>query len=67
MHIRPSLTQSAWRTVVGGAAAQGSAAASWSETFWLQRLAPDRQWLLGLERRRAQGIALPEGGTVWLY
>jgi hypothetical protein len=56
-----------WREILLGDEAAGPGMGV-LEALRLQARMPDRQWLLGLERRIVQsGAGLPGGGRVWLY
>jgi hypothetical protein len=65
IHIRPSLWRVAWQEILG---ASGRIARSRVETVRLYAMRPERQWLCGVEQRRAQtGARLRRGGRLWLY
>jgi hypothetical protein len=66
IHIRPSLWQSAWREILGaGASSNGRSA---FEQWRLYLMAPERQWIFGVERVTPQlGVRLSSGARVWLY
>jgi hypothetical protein len=68
IHIRPSRWRGAWRAILGVPAA-GRDDRSWIEGVRLYFHAPERQWLFGSERIRAQdrGLRLPRGGRIRLY
>ena len=65
VHFRPGRWGVAWREILGEDAAVPRA--SLAESLRLHALAPERQWLFGVERVRPQrGARLPAGGQVWL-
>jgi hypothetical protein len=68
IHIRPYQWRRAWQEILGvppGARRNGSGRL---EGLKLYFTAPERQWLLGMERHTPQtGIQLRSGGRVWLY
>jgi hypothetical protein len=68
IHIRPYQWRRAWQEILGvppGARRNGSARL---EGLRLYFTAPERQWLLGMERHTPQtGMKLRSGGRVWLY
>jgi len=67
IHIRPSLWQSAWREILSGAGAPTNGGSAF-EQWRLYLMAPERQWMFGVERVTPQsGVRLPSGGRVWLY
>jgi hypothetical protein len=69
IHLRPGLGRSAWQEILGaGATPAGNGRTSLGEIARLYTLAPERQWLFGLPQDRPQqGIALRNGGRIWLY
>lgn len=67
IHIRPSLWQSAWREILAGAGATSNGRSA-LEQCRLYLMAPERQWMFGVERVTPQsGVRLPSGARVWLY
>ncbi|MCX5661768.1 MAG: hypothetical protein NTW19_18975 [Planctomycetota bacterium] len=68
IHIRATARARAWRTILGSPAEmRGGLGATW-EAAKLALLTPERRWLFGVERVKAQaGVALRAGGKVWLY
>ena len=71
IHIRPGRWEPAWKQILGpdiNDDSRDAAASSWSEGLSLYLMAPERQWLFGVERTSPQsGVALPRGGRVWLF
>jgi hypothetical protein len=65
IHIRPALWRDAWQEILGAA---HPVRRSRVEAVRLYAMRPERQWLFGVEQRRAQeGARLRRGGRVWLY
>jgi hypothetical protein len=68
IHIRRSRCPAAWPAILGAGAVSNGAGHPLLEGLRLSFLPPERRWLCGIEQYRPQsGVALPAGGTVWLY
>ena len=66
IHIRPSLWQSAWGEILGAPAMSNGR--SVFERWRLYLMAPERQWIFGVEQVASpSGVRLRSGGRVWLY
>lgn len=69
IHVRPAYWREAWREILlGDEDETRSAPFLMSEWAGLHRRPPERQWMFGRERVRPQsGVALKNGGRLWLY
>jgi hypothetical protein len=69
IHIRPSFWRHAWREILYCRPDAGEEdSGSWFEGMRLYLMAPERQWLFGLERILPQlGVPLQSGARVWLF
>ena len=72
IHIRPGLWRPAWQHILAGGLGpemlDRSRDGAWPEGLSLYFMAPERQWLFGVERHARQtGRVLPRGAKVWLF
>lgn len=67
IHIRPRFWRTAWSRMLG-VPADLAWRVSWPELVGVHLRRPEREWLFGVERRRAQdGASLSGGGRIWLF
>ena len=68
IHIRRSLWRPAWEQILGVTPPVRSNGAPWAEGLRLYLMRPERRWMWGVEQFTSQSsVALPSGGSVWLY